>query len=44
MLVVDNKTGETKQYTSIRKAAVYIGLHHSYIAKCMKNIIKEKNI
>ena len=34
--VTQVKTGETKVFTSIRSAAIYTGLHHSYIAKCLK--------
>lgn len=33
----DNKTGENIEFTSVRKAAEFIGKHHSYIAKCIKN-------
>lgn len=28
-------TGETKVFTSIRKAAEFIGIHRSYLAKCL---------
>jgi NUMOD1 domain len=40
-LTVKNcKTGEVILFTSIRKAAKFIGIHHSYIAKCLnKNSI-----
>jgi hypothetical protein len=34
--VKNNKTGEIKLFTSIRKTAKFIGIHHSYIAKCLK--------
>lgn len=37
VLVTDNKIGETIEFTFIRKTAEYIDLHHSYIAKCLKN-------
>lgn len=33
VLVINNKTGEKKIFLSIRKAATFIGLHYSYIAK-----------
>ena len=36
VLVVNDKTSETKGYTSVRKAAKFMGMHHSYIAKCLK--------
>jgi hypothetical protein len=36
VLVINNKTGENIEFTSIRKAAEHIGLHHSYIAKSLK--------
>lgn len=44
VFVTDNKTGETKEFTSVRKAAEYVGLHHSYVAKCLQkqNIYKGK--
>jgi hypothetical protein len=31
-----NKTGESKEFLSIRKAVKFTGLYHSYIAKYMK--------
>jgi hypothetical protein len=34
--VSDNKTGETKLFTSVRQTAKFIGIHHSYLAKCLK--------
>jgi hypothetical protein len=37
VIVTNNKTGEIKEFTSARKAAEYIGLHHSYIANCLLN-------
>ena len=45
VIVTNNKTGETKQVVSIRRAAKYLGLHHSYVAKCLKkkSICKVKN-
>jgi hypothetical protein len=45
VLVTNNKTGENKEFTSIRKAAKFIGLHHSYIAKCINsnNLYKGKD-
>jgi hypothetical protein len=36
VIVTDNKTGENREFTSVRKAAEFIGKHHSYIAKCIK--------
>ena len=36
VVVTDNKTGESKEFTSVRKAAKFIGKHHSYIAKIIK--------
>jgi uncharacterized protein YbcV (DUF1398 family) len=36
VVVTDNKTGESKEFTSIRKAAKFIGIHHSYVAKIIK--------
>jgi hypothetical protein len=37
VIVTNNKTGENKEFTSVRKAAKFIGIQHSYVAKCMKN-------
>lgn len=44
VIVTDNKTSETKEFTSVRKAALYIRLHHSYLAKSLQkyNIYKGK--
>jgi hypothetical protein len=36
VLVINNKTNKSKEFLSIRKAAEFMGLHHSYIAKSMK--------
>lgn len=36
VIVKENQTGITTEFTSVRKAAVYVGLHHSYIAKCLQ--------
>jgi len=36
VLVIDNNTGEKKEFLSIRKAAEFTGLHHSHIAKSIK--------
>ena len=36
VIVTNNKTGETKELVSIRRAAKYVGLHLSYVAKCLK--------
>lgn len=41
ILVIDNSTGETKEFSSIRKGAKYVNLHHSYIKKCIR---KNNNI
>lgn len=42
--VTDSKTGEIKEFTSIRKAAGFgfIGVNHTYLARCLqkKNYIK----
>jgi hypothetical protein len=32
---INNKTGEVKLFTSIRQTAKFIGIHHSYLAKCL---------
>lgn len=42
VLLINTKTNETKVFMSIRKAASFVGIHHSYIAKCLqkKNIYK----
>lgn len=37
VLVTEIKTNDNKAFTSIRAAANYIGIHHSYIAKCIKS-------
>jgi predicted TIM-barrel enzyme len=36
VILTDNKTGENKEFTSVRKAAKFIGKHHSYVAKCIQ--------
>lgn len=36
VFVIDNKTSESKKFTSIRKAAKFIGIQQSYVAKCIK--------
>ena len=36
-IVTNNCTGEITEFTSGRKASQFIGKHHSYIAKCLKN-------
>lgn len=36
VVVTDNKTGESKEFTSVRNAAKFVGMHHSYIAKILK--------
>jgi NUMOD1 domain len=36
VFVVNNNTGEKKEFSSIRKAAKFIGLHQSYIAKSIR--------
>jgi GIY-YIG catalytic domain/NUMOD1 domain len=33
---INNETGESKEFTSIRQTAKFIGIHHSYISKCLK--------
>ena len=44
--VINNYTREKKEFLSIIKAAIYTGIHHSYLAKCLKStkFIKEKSI
>lgn len=46
VMVKDVFTGNTETFTSIRRAANYAKLHHSYIAKCLVNngIYEGKNI
>lgn len=45
VIVIDNKIGEAKEFISVRKAAKYVRLHHSYLAKCIqKHNIKKKYI
>jgi hypothetical protein len=34
---INNKTGEVKLFTSIIQAAKFIGIHNSYITRCLKN-------
>jgi hypothetical protein len=36
VIVINNVTGESKEFTSIRKAAEFVGIHISYIAKCLQ--------
>ena len=36
VVVMNNKTGDNKKFTSVRKAAEFIGIHHSYVAKCIR--------
>ena len=36
VIVTNNKTGESKEFFSIRNAAKFIGIHHSYIARILK--------
>ncbi len=35
IIATEISTGETKVFTSIRKAAEFIGIHSSYLAKCL---------
>jgi hypothetical protein len=45
VLVTNSNTGDIKLFTSIRRASKYIGMHHSYFAKCLvKNNIYKGNI
>jgi len=37
VIVKDISTGQTETFTSIRRAANYAKLHHSYVAKCLVN-------
>jgi hypothetical protein len=34
-MVIDNNTGDIISFTSARKAAEFIGVHHSYVAKSL---------
>ena len=36
VIIRNNITGEIKLFISIRRAAKFIGIHHSYLAKCLK--------
>lgn len=36
VIVTNNKTGEVKSFISIRKAAKFINIHYSYVAKILK--------
>ena len=36
LTVKDNKTGEVKLFTSVRKTASFIGISHTYLAKCIR--------
>jgi len=36
ILVTDNRTNISKEFTSIRKAAKFVAIHHSYLAKVIK--------
>lgn len=36
VIITKNKTGENKEFTPVRKTAKFIGIHLSYVAKCMK--------
>jgi len=36
VIVTNNKTGEVKSFISIRKAAKFVGIHYSYVAKIIK--------
>lgn len=36
VIITNNKSGETKEFVSIRRVADYINKHHSYIAKSLK--------
>lgn len=44
VIVINNNTGVSTEFTSIRKAAKFINIHYSYVAKCIKinNIYKGK--
>jgi hypothetical protein len=33
VIVTDNKTGESKEFTFIRKVAKFVGIHYSYVGK-----------
>jgi len=32
---INNKTGEIKLFTSIRQTAIFIGINHSYLSRCL---------
>jgi hypothetical protein len=34
--VTNISTGDVKVFTSIRSTAKFLGMHHSYLAKCLK--------
>ena len=36
VIITKIKTGEKKEFLSIRKAAKFLGKHHSYLAKCLQ--------
>jgi hypothetical protein len=36
VIVINNKTGEIKLFTSIRQAAKFIGIQYSYITGCLR--------
>jgi len=36
--VINNITGEERKFTSIRKAAIYVNKHPSYLSKCIKSV------
>lgn len=38
VFVINNITGEEREFTSIRKAAIYVNKHPSYISKCIRNV------
>ena len=35
VIVLNNLTGEIKEFISIRKAAIFVNIYHSYLAKCL---------
>ena len=37
VLVINNRTWESRELSSIRKAAIYVNKHPSDISKCIKN-------
>jgi hypothetical protein len=44
VIATNNNTGSISEFTSIRAASKFIGMHHSYLAKCLlKNKVYKGN-